>query len=71
MSTVYASLIKDLRKKKGFSQQKISGKINISRQSYISLEQGNRKLSLSEAEKLADVFGVPVEIFSGKNVSKI
>ncbi len=71
MSTVYASLIKDLRKKKGFSQQKISGKINISRQSYISLEQGNRKLSLSEAEKLADVFGVPVEIFSGKNIQDI
>ena len=71
MSNTYATLIKDLRKKKGFSQQEMAGKIDISRPSYIALEQGKRELSLAEAEKLADIFGVSVETFSGRNVPNI
>ena len=71
MSNTYASLIKDLRKKKGFSQQEMAGKIDISRPSYIALEQGKRELSLSEAGKLADIFGVSIETFSGRNIQNI
>lgn len=71
MNTTYASLIKDLRKKKGLSQQEMARKIDISRTSYIALEQGKRGLSLSEAEKLANIFGVSIETFSGRNVQDI
>ncbi|VAW31934.1 hypothetical protein MNBD_CPR01-16 [hydrothermal vent metagenome] len=71
MSNTYAATIKNLRKKHGFSQQEIAGKIDISRSSYISLEQGKRELSLSEAEKLADIFGVSVVIFSSKDIQCI
>jgi transcriptional regulator with XRE-family HTH domain len=59
-------LIKSLRKEHGFSQLEISKKLDISRTSYISFEQGKRELTLSEAEKLTDVFGISItEIESG------
>lgn len=58
MTTKYASFIKALREKRNLSQQEISGKLGISRSSYISVEQGKRELSLNEAEALAGVFGI-------------
>lgn len=71
MSNVYAIIIKGLRKKNGFSQQEMAGKIDISRTSYIALEQGKRELSLFEAEKLADIFGVSIKTFSGRDIQNI
>jgi transcriptional regulator with XRE-family HTH domain len=50
--------LKSLRTKTGISQADIADKIGISRASYIALEQGKREPSLSEAQKLSDLFGV-------------
>jgi len=47
--------------KRGFSQSELAIKLRISRPSYIAVEQGKRELSLSEAEKLSDIFGVSIK----------
>jgi transcriptional regulator with XRE-family HTH domain len=57
----YYKLIKNLRLKGGLSQANIAEKIGISRSSYISFEQGKAELSLLEAVKLTDIFGISLE----------
>ena len=64
MITSYASVIKTLRTERGLSQSFLAKKVGISRPSYIALEQGKRDLSLTEVEKLASLFGIPMESFS-------
>ena len=62
----YIKIIKTLRTEKGISQLKIAEKLGISRISYIAIEQGKRELTLSEAQKLADIFGITLpEMESG------
>ncbi len=66
MSNKYSQSIKILRIKRGFSQSELAIKLCMSRPSYIAIEQGKRELSLSEAEKLSDIFGVSLlEMESG------
>ena len=57
----YYKFIRELRVKKGLSQIEVVKKIGISRSSYIKFEQGKTELSLSEAAKLADMFGISLE----------
>lgn len=61
MLKVYIQFIKSLREQRGMSQQEIADKLGISRTSYIAVEQGKRELLLSEAQKLADVFGISLK----------
>ena len=61
MSNKYVQFIKTLRTKRGFLQSDIAIKLGISRPSYIAIEQGKRELTLSEAEKLSEVFGVSLK----------
>lgn len=61
MTTKYAPFIKSLRKERKLSQQGVAEKMAISRSSYIAIEQGKRELSLAEAEKLADMFGISLD----------
>ncbi len=66
MSNKYAQLIRALRNKRGFSQSEIATKLGMSRPSYIAIEQGKKEITLSEAEKLADIFGISIrEMESG------
>jgi DNA-binding XRE family transcriptional regulator/uncharacterized phage-associated protein len=58
----YHKFIKELRAKKGLSQADVAKKIEISRSSYISFERGGSvELSLCQATKLADLFGISLE----------
>lgn len=61
MINKYVQFIKMLRAKRGFSQADLAIKLSISRPSYIAIEQGKRELTLSEAEKLSEVFGVSLK----------
>ncbi len=70
MSNKYAKFIKELRTKRGFSQSFVADKLGLSRPSYTSIENGSRGLTLDEAEKLKDLFGVSIEEFSKATLPK-
>jgi len=55
--------IKKLRKKNNLTQKFVASELKISRPTYIQIEQGERDLTITEAEKLASVFGVSFENF--------
>ena len=59
----YARVIKTLRTERGVSQLELAKKLGISRPSYIAIEQGKRELTLAEAQRLADFFGVGLDEF--------
>jgi len=61
MSTKYASIIKNLRMKGGFSQLSMADKLGLSRQSYMAVERGVRELTLDEAERICGIFGIAIE----------
>lgn len=61
MSIEHVQFIKGFRIQRGFSQLEIAEKLGISRSSYIAVEQGKRELTLSEAQKLADLYGITLK----------
>jgi transcriptional regulator with XRE-family HTH domain len=60
MSTKYASFIKGLRLTKRFSQLLVADKLGLSRQSYMAIEGATRELTLHEAEKLGELYGISI-----------
>lgn len=61
MANSYAKFIKNLRNENGFSQSNIADRLGMSRPSYVSIEQGKRELTFSEAEKVSNIFGVSLD----------
>lgn len=61
MNNKYAQFIKTLRNERGFSQAELAIKLGVSRPSYIAIEQGKKELTLSEAEKLSEIFGISLK----------
>ncbi len=62
--------IKRLRVQKGLSQDSLAKELDISRQTYTQIENGARDLTISEARKLAGIFGFSLDDFlQGKEVS--
>ena len=55
--------IQKQRKKHNFSQEYIASELGISRPTYLQIEQGERDLTLPEAQKLAAIFGISFEDF--------
>lgn len=53
--------LKILRNKRGWTQEELSEKIGVSRQTVISLENGRYSPSLSLAFKIARTFGCAIE----------
>jgi putative transcriptional regulator len=53
--------IKDLREQSGFTQQYLADKVNVSRQTIISLENGKYNPSIFLAYKIAKVFKMTIE----------
>lgn len=51
--------IKKLRLKNDFSQDYLAKELNISRPTYMQIEKGERDITITEAEKLAEFFGMP------------
>jgi DNA-binding XRE family transcriptional regulator/uncharacterized phage-associated protein len=65
MINEYFKLIKGLRIEKGLLQEDIANKLEMSRSSYIAFEQGKTELNLSQATKIADIFGISLEDIKG------
>lgn len=53
--------IKELRADRGWSQAALADKLDVSRQTVISIENGKYDPSLPLAFKIARVFGQPIE----------
>lgn len=53
--------IKLLREKDGFSQEYLAQELGMSRPTYMQIEAGKRELTISEAKKLASIFGMQLE----------
>jgi len=63
---IFGAYLKDLREKANFSQSFVSQKIGVSRPTYLLIEKGERELTVSEAQKLSELFGLPLEALLGQ-----
>ena len=62
--------ILEQRKKHNLTQDFLASKISVSRPTYVQIEQGERDLTITEARKLADIFGIVFDDFvQGKDTS--
>jgi transcriptional regulator with XRE-family HTH domain len=58
-----ATFLKKLRQEQGVSQEFLAGKIGVSRPTYAQIESGVRDMSVKEAQKLAQFFGLSLSDF--------
>lgn len=63
MANAYFDFIKQNRFANNLSQAEMAKKLEISRPTYIAIEQGERDISFKEAQKLADIFGITLDNF--------
>lgn len=61
--TMLATFIQRLRKKNNLSQEYMASKIGVSRPTYMLIERGEKDLTISTVQKLADIFGISFEDF--------
>lgn len=59
-------VLKELRISKNMTQKELSDKINVSQRAYSFYETGAREPDLDTLIKIADVFGVPLDILAGR-----
>ncbi|GAB4434124.1 MAG: hypothetical protein OHK0040_05040 [bacterium] len=67
---MFAKFIKQLRKKNNFTQSFIAKELGISRQTYMQIEEGKRDITITEANKLASIFGLNFEDFISQSEPK-
>lgn len=60
--------VKEWRVKQGFTQEELAGRLEMSRNTLLHIEKGDRELSLSEAKKLTELMGVSVEALLGQQL---
>ena len=66
-----AKFIQKLRKKYNLTQEFLASELGISRPTYVQIEQGKRDLTITEAKKLAGIFGISIENFlAGKSIER-
>ncbi len=63
--------IKSLRENNRLTQEYLAEKIGVSRPTYIQIEQGQRDLTVTEARKMADVFGLSLEDFLAEKIKSV
>jgi transcriptional regulator with XRE-family HTH domain len=66
-----SEFIQKLRKKHNLTQEFLASKIGLSRPTYMLIEQGKRDLTITEAKKLAKIFGISfINFIQGKKDAK-
>ena len=59
--------LKLLREQNNFSQEYMAGKLGVSRPTYMQIEKEERDLTITEAEKIAEIFDMSLEdLLTGK-----
>jgi transcriptional regulator with XRE-family HTH domain len=61
--------LKELRKKKGYSQQQVANKLKITQQAYANYEAGKREPDVNSLLILSEVFEVTLDYLLGKTDS--
>lgn len=56
-----SKFIRELRLKNNLSQDYVANYLGLSRPTYVLIEQGKRELTISEARKLASLYGLAIE----------
>lgn len=60
--------IRELRLKNNFTQEYVAEQLGVSRPTYLLIEQGKRELTITEAKKLASLYGLSLEqLLEGKS----
>jgi transcriptional regulator with XRE-family HTH domain len=62
-----SKFIKQLRLKNNFNQSFVAEHISVSRPTYLEIEKGTRDLTITEAQKLADLFGLSLDSLLNQN----
>jgi len=62
--------LKKIRKNKGISQEYLAKYLNLSRPTYVQLENGSRKMFVEEAQKLALFFDLSLDDFLAEKENK-
>lgn len=70
MTTPYASLLREVREEKGFTQAFMAEKLGISRASFIAVESGLRELTLAEAQTLTTTLGLDLSVLVSADGTK-
>ncbi len=66
------TFLQNSRNNQGISQAFVAEKIGVSRASYIEIEKGAKELTLSQANKIAEIFNITLlELISGKQTSDV
>lgn len=60
--------IKQLRKERGYSQDELTTLIGVSRPTFGEIEEGRKDLTIPQAEKLAEVFGLSLPDFLNNRI---
>lgn len=64
------TFLKNLRQEQAISQEFLANKLNLSRPTYAQIESGARDISVKEAQKLAQFFGLSLENFLAEKKTK-
>jgi transcriptional regulator with XRE-family HTH domain len=70
MGTNTGLIIKGLRDKYGYTQDKVAGFLGIKREMISFYENDGREVPLDVLEKLSDLFGVDLDVFFVDNVDE-
>lgn len=70
MQTTTGLVIKGLREKYGYTQEKVAEYLGIKREMISFYENEGREITLEILEKLSDLFGVELEVFFVDNVDE-
>lgn len=66
-SNIFPKRIKELRLKKGLTQQEIADLVHVNRVTYTNWEKGNREPNFENLVKLADLFDVSLDWLFGRD----
>lgn len=70
MQTTTGLVIKGLREKYGYTQEKVAEYLGIKREMISFYENEGREITLDVLEKLSDLFGVELDVFFVDNVDE-
>lgn len=65
-SNKFSQRLKELRQKKGLTQQEIADLVHVNRVTYTNWEKGNREPNFETLLKLADLFEVSLDWLFGR-----